>query len=110
VTKEVIELTKKSDTARLGRGVAVALMALVFALMLAVTANAAPPKERYSDDGPPEGGVITRDQPDVLGGTEPEGGALPFTGADITLFVATGLAAVGTGMFIVRRARSRENV
>lgn len=109
----MIKLTRKNDKARasLTRGIAVALMALVFALMLAATA-AAVPKERYSDDGPPQGDVITRDQPDVLGGTEddPQGGALPFTGADITLFVATGLAAVGTGIFIVRRARTRENV
>lgn len=107
----MIKLTRGNDKSGLTRGIAVALMALVFAAMMAVTAAAAPPKERYSDDGP-KGDVITRDsQDDVLGGTEadPQGGALPFTGADITLFVATGLAAVGTGIFIVRRARTREN-
>jgi LPXTG-motif cell wall-anchored protein len=33
---------------------------------------------------------------------------LPFTGADVTLFVAIGLAAIGTGTLIVRRTRSTE--
>lgn len=32
---------------------------------------------------------------------------LPFTGADVTLFVITGLAAIGTGMVLVRRTRAR---
>ena len=32
---------------------------------------------------------------------------LPFTGADLTLFAATGLAAVGTGTVLVRATRSR---
>lgn len=31
---------------------------------------------------------------------------LPFTGADVTLFVLTGLAAIGIGMVIVRRTRA----
>lgn len=33
---------------------------------------------------------------------------LPFTGADVTLFVLTGLAAIGIGMVIVRRTRARK--
>ena len=37
------------------------------------------------------------------------GEELPFTGADLTLFVATGLAAIGTGAVIVRRTRSKES-
>jgi hypothetical protein len=35
-------------------------------------------------------------------------GLLPFTGADLTLFVATGLAAIGTGVVVLRRTRPRE--
>ncbi len=31
---------------------------------------------------------------------------LPFTGADLTLFVVTGAALVATGMLVVRRARA----
>ena len=37
------------------------------------------------------------------------GEELPFTGADLTLFVATGLAAIGTGAVIVRRTRSKDS-
>lgn len=89
------------------------MMVFLFAVMLAATASAAP-RERYSDgSSDTKGSTITRQDPqsDVLGGTEgPQGSALPFTGADITLFVATGLAAIGTGAFIVRRARTREQV
>ncbi|MFN2595272.1 MAG: LPXTG cell wall anchor domain-containing protein [Actinomycetota bacterium] len=33
---------------------------------------------------------------------------LPFTGADVTLFVLTGLAAIGIGFVIVRRTRTRK--
>lgn len=34
---------------------------------------------------------------------------LPFTGADLTLFAATGFAAIGTGTVIVRATRSRKS-
>jgi hypothetical protein len=34
---------------------------------------------------------------------------LPFTGADLTLFLATGVAAVGTGAIVVRRTRPKKN-
>ena len=37
---------------------------------------------------------------------EPE--SLPFTGADLTLFVVAGLSAVGIGMLVVRRTRRRQ--
>jgi hypothetical protein len=43
------------------------------------------------------------------GGTGGTGGGttvLPFTGADITLFLVIGLAAIGAGAALVRRARS----
>ena len=38
-----------------------------------------------------------------------EPGSLPLTGADITLFAATGVAAVGTGTLILRRTRSKSD-
>lgn len=38
-----------------------------------------------------------------------ERGPLPFTGADLTLFAATGFAAVGTGTILVRATRSRRS-
>lgn len=34
---------------------------------------------------------------------------LPFTGADLTLFAATGLAAFGTGTVLVRATRARRS-
>jgi hypothetical protein len=34
---------------------------------------------------------------------------LPFTGADVTLFLITGAALVGTGMIVVRRTRAKNN-
>lgn len=42
----------------------------------------------------------------VLGNRQPNN-TLPFTGADVTLFVATGLAAIATGAVLVRRSRAR---
>ncbi len=42
---------------------------------------------------------------DVLG-TRSGTGSLPFTGADLTLFVGTGLAAIGTGTLLVRRRKN----
>ena len=107
----MINLKRTSDKKGVARVVTVVLMGLIFAVMLAAGASAAP-KERYSDGGPdPKGNVITRGSHggshDVLGGAE--GSALPFTGADITLFIATGLAAIGTGLFIVRRSRTQED-
>jgi hypothetical protein len=35
---------------------------------------------------------------------------LPFTGADLTLFIVTGLALVATGVVLVRRTRARREV
>ena len=41
-------------------------------------------------------------------GTPPDDSSetLPFTGADVTLFVITGAALVATGMLVVRRSRA----
>ena len=44
-------------------------------------------------------------------GTPPDdsGETLPFTGADVTLFVITGAALVATGMLVVRRSRASKS-
>lgn len=34
---------------------------------------------------------------------------LPFTGADLTLYVAIGALAIGSGVWLVRRNRARED-
>lgn len=44
--------------------------------------------------------------PEILPSSE-EGGLLPLTGADLTLFAATGASAIGTGVLFVRRSRRR---
>lgn len=38
-------------------------------------------------------------------GRDTSSGTLPFTGADLTLFVVIGLGAIGAGSVIVRRTR-----
>jgi LPXTG-motif cell wall-anchored protein len=47
-----------------------------------------------------------QDITDEQGAVE-EGETLPFTGADITLFVVIGLAAIGSGALIIRKSRPR---
>ena len=88
-------------------GLLVAALAVVF---FAGTALAQ--EDPYEDVGPD---IHQRFGPDVADDTQERGqtppaseGTLPFTGADLTLFLATGLAAIGTGTVIVRRARSAE--
>lgn len=36
-------------------------------------------------------------------------GTLPFTGADVTLFLVIGLSAIGAGTVLVRRTRKAES-
>ena len=51
-------------------------------------------------------------QADVLERPEtppPPTDRLPFTGADVTLFMITGAALVATGMLVVRRTHSNKN-
>ena len=88
----------------------VAVIALVFALMSISGVALAqyppnPPRVQSGGEGP------TMNTPRVLGGTEDLGGGtdgsvLPFTGADIMLFVVIGALAVGSGIVILRRTRS----
>ena len=70
-----------------------------------------PPDDQVLDE------VIRNEQPEgpnLLPELQPRGeqpdvapNVLPFTGADLTLFVVVGAVAVATGTLIVRRARSR---
>jgi hypothetical protein len=112
----------------LKKGAAVVLVlviALIGALSLGtVAANAQTECDPYVEDctqprreqrRPPNSDV----QADLLerGGSQPTGetggqaesGTLPFTGADLTLFVVTGVALVGTGTILVRRTRARRS-
>jgi hypothetical protein len=105
-------------------------MTVVVGVMTALflVGSAAAAEDPYSNDGPkilPS--VIERDEPerpdaviDERETTPPppdetppppqdERGPLPFTGADLTLFLATGMAAVATGSVIVRRTRTRND-
>jgi hypothetical protein len=89
----------------------------VMTAMILVGTAAAQENDPYSNRGPKVlPSVIERgepDRPDVVEDEfippppEEERSPLPFTGADLTLFVATGLAAIATGSVILRRTRSR---
>ena len=50
--------------------------------------------------GTPEDNVAGAEAAD----RQPSSGVLPFTGADITLFLVTGMAALGTGSMVLRRS------
>lgn len=75
--------------------------AVVGLLMLALPAHAQTGGNIQQPRNPNIQGIS-----DERGAVE-EGGALPFTGADITLFVVIGLAAIGTGAVIIRKSRPR---
>jgi LPXTG-motif cell wall-anchored protein len=58
------------------------------------------------------GGNQPGPQPGVLPSLQPRGeevapGVLPITGADLTIFVVVGIAAIALGTAIVRRSRAR---
>lgn len=62
-------------------------------------------EQPVTEDGKP----VTEDGEDeVLGEVVERPGILPITGGDLTLFVATGAALIGTGV-VVRRVRRRED-
>jgi len=46
---------------------------------------------------------------DVLGTAEEDDGVLPFTGAQMTLFVVVGFAAIGLGATALRVAKTRKS-
>lgn len=89
------------------KALAVAMLASL--LLVMVSAAALAQEESGTVRGntePPEVQADTVNQAPA----EVQGGAntLPFTGADITLFVIIGVAAIGTGTLIVRRTRASE--
>ena len=98
---------------RMAAIVVVSALALAGALMMMGTAlaqqdpygNGRPvvsPNLITRPDNQPASNLLRR-SPDVQGATQTE--TLPFTGADLTLFVATGLGAIATGAVILHRSR-----
>jgi LPXTG-motif cell wall-anchored protein len=55
----------------------------------------------YNNPPPSVGGETENRGPSVSGAGE----SLPFTGADVTMFVIVGLGAIGAGLLIVRKVR-----
>src|SRR3712207_4375506 len=58
-------------------------------------------EEKKGFDPEVDADVLTRPET-----SSDDGETLPFTGADVTLFVITGAALVATGMLVVRRTRA----
>lgn len=66
------------------------------------------PAMAQQDPYPPGGGVEGQNEGrdgSVSGSSDADG--LPFTGAEITLYSAVGLGAIGAGVLILRRTRTR---
>jgi hypothetical protein len=80
---------------------------LVVALATLSVLWLAGPAMAQDDPYPPGGGVggAGEGQDGDVGAAD-EGG-LPFTGAEITLYAAIGIGAVGAGVLILRRTRAR---
>ena len=98
--------------------VAIASMLAVFAFTALTTEKASAQEvvaDPYATQTPTVLPTLIRKEPNTPPDqVEPNrfgdrGEELPFTGADLTLFVATGLAAIGTGAVIVRRTSSEES-
>ena len=101
----------------------VAVLVLVLGAALAFTGSAAAQvriggeQDCLIDNYGPEGvcpSETTRDpdndvDADILERSGSSRETLPFTGADLTLFVVTGGALVATGALVVRRARAGRN-
>lgn len=119
--KGVGSVVENKLIARRSLGV-VAILVLVLGAALAFTGSASAQvriggEDCLVDNYGPEGvcpSETTRDpdndvDAEVLerGGSSRE--TLPFTGADLTLFVVTGGALVATGALVVRRARAGRN-
>jgi hypothetical protein len=99
-------LDRHRRTGRSFKAVVVAISVAILLALAAFSSAALAQQEGYSENQPDvDVRFGTQNQPSI----EEEGeGLLPFTGADLTLFVATGLAAIGTGVVVLRRTRPRE--
>jgi hypothetical protein len=97
----------KKDGSIPGRRAKAVLVAMFVAILMTFSSVALAQQEGYSGNEPDvDVRFGTTNQPSI---DENAGeGLLPFTGADLTLFVATGLAAIGTGVVVLRRTRPRE--
>jgi hypothetical protein len=99
-------LGKDGSTARRAKAFVVAMFV---AILMTLSSAALAQQEGYSNNEPDtEVRFGTTNQPSVDEDAAAGEGLLPFTGADLTLFVATGLAAIGTGVVVLRRTRPRE--
>lgn len=109
-------MAMKNFKARLALLMVTVVIGVMTALLIAGPVGAQE-KDPYSDRGPKVlPSVIERGEPKrpivvfperTTPPEPPERNPLPFTGADLTLFVATGMAAIATGTVILRRTRSR---
>ena len=86
------------------KSLAIIFAAVILALATASAAMAQyPPKVKgnqiQGNRNPSRGPLVLPQQ------IEPE--SLPFTGADLTLFMVVGLSAVGIGTLVVKRTRAR---
>lgn len=85
---------------------------LVVGLFVALTGamllvpSAAAQSDKYVPDETVSPTIIITGSPSEPA-VPPQDSRIPFTGADLSLFVATGAAAVGTGAVIVRRTRRK---
>ena len=62
---------------------------------------------RISTPPPRTHSVVPPNDDQILGKRPPS--VVPFTGADVTLFIITGVAAIATGAVLVRRTRARRH-
>jgi hypothetical protein len=63
-------------------------------------------RNHHNNKPPVAGTTLTRGAPETqVAGESASGSVLPFTGAQLTLFVLVGLAAIGTGSAMVVRSR-----
>ena len=86
-----------------------ALVVVAWALLsVAFIGAASAQTDPYGNGGPDvEAEVIGTDEGTGNNEVGSDSSTLPFTGADLTLFVVIGACAIGAGAFLVRRTRQR---
>jgi LPXTG-motif cell wall-anchored protein len=100
---------KNDKRSKMRKSAAVIVAAVILALSVASSAAAQyPPKVKGNQIQGNEQPQRSEEPLVLPQQTAPDN--LPFTGADLTLFVIAGLATVGVGIIVVRRTRRREEV